>query len=67
VQLDKGHELLAYAGGRMHGGPGHAGCGGSSAPGYSANSDFAVEFLSMHHQSLEYAFRRRRGCARAEL
>jgi hypothetical protein len=28
---------------------------------------FALEFFSMHHQSLEYAFRRRPGCARAEL
>ena len=28
---------------------------------------FALEFLSMHQQSLEYAVRRRPGCARAEL
>jgi len=28
---------------------------------------FALEFFSMHHQSLEFALRRRPGCARAEL
>jgi fatty acid desaturase len=28
---------------------------------------FALEFFSMHYQSLEYAFRRRAGCARTEL
>jgi fatty acid desaturase len=28
---------------------------------------FALEFFSMHYQSLEYAFRRRPGCARVEL
>jgi fatty acid desaturase len=28
---------------------------------------FCLEFFSMHHQSIEYAFRRRPGCARAEL
>jgi len=28
---------------------------------------FSLEFFSMHHQSLEYAYRRRPGCARLEL